>query len=450
MPSIQFGTSSYQRSRGNLPSLPVINMFVEKADPETKGIALQSRPGLEETGTDLGTSAVEALFQKDGVLSGAQFAIGDYKLFESGSSLGSIDGAGPYFIDGYEDFLFAAGGGGLWGYDGSTLSEVAFPDGAQVTKVVVGASRAICLRADTETFYWSDTLTSTIDSLSFATAESQPDRLRDMLFIDDALILFGAETVEFWPNTQDNDLPFQPLEGRVFEVGVKKTGAATAFGPSFAWVTNHGRVCVGDESTVVSNEGLEAKILASSQCRLFTFPIDASEFLALRLDEETHVYSQRYGRWSEFQSHDEDNWVPQCQANGVFGSAIDGRMLRFGSDWTDMGGVLERRFRCGAPLDSGELTVFNLVLRSNVGTTTYLTGDYANPRVELRVSRNAGKTWGNWKDKRLGEQGDYRKKVHWPALGMFGQPGMMGEIRVTDPVDWRVSDVLINEPFGGL
>ena len=450
MPRLQFGLSSYERARGDLPALPVINMFVEKVDSEEGGIALQSRPGLEETGDDINQPSVEAIFQKDGVLSGAQFVVGGSQLYRDNSPVGAIDGTGPVSIDGYEDFVFAAAGGDLWGYDGADLAVVSFPDDANVTKVIVGASRAICIRADTETYYWSNPLTSTIDGLSFNSATSQPDRLRDGLFIDDCLVLFGAETTEFHPNTQDDTLPFQPLEGRVYEVGIRNTGACTAFGPSFAWVTNHNRVCIGDENTVVSNEGLEAKIKASTTCRLFAFFIDATEYLGLRIDGETHCYSQRYGFWSQLTSAGQSNWVPQCYANGVFGSSVDGRLMRFGDGWEDLGGTLERRFRAGLPLNSGGLTINNMVLRTNVGTTGYLSGTYADPTVEMRTSRDAGRTFGTWKSRSLGEQGRYRKKVQWTACGMFGQPGMLAEFRVTDPVDFRVSNILANEPFGGI
>ena len=446
MPKLDFGLSSYQRARGDLPELPVINMFAEETPTEEKGIILQSRPGLEETGTVMGDGPVVALFQKDGVLGAAQFAISDGALYENGVLIGAVDGPGPFFIDGYQDRIFIAGGASLWTYDG-TLSAVPFPDGADVLKVVVGASRALCLRADTEQWYWSDVLGDDVDALSFASAESQPDLLRDILFLDDKAILFGAETVEQWPNTQDADLPFAPLEGVVFEVGVRNTGAATAFGNSFAWVTNHNRVCVGDENSAISNEGLEAKIKASSECRLWTFFIDSVQMLALTLDDETHAFSARSGKWSQMVSHGFDNWVPCCFAADVFGSSVDGRTMAFSEGWEDLGGVLERRIRAGFPLNSGGATIDNLILRANVGNTGYLVGTYADPSIELRSSKDVGRTWGNWKRRSLGEQGQYRKRVSWRSLGQFRAPGAMFELRVTDPIDVRISDVLVNEPY---
>jgi len=446
---LKFGTSALERSRGDIPALPVVNMFVEAAPTEETGIALQSRPGLSDRSANMGAGPVKALFQADGVLSGALFGVSDGKLYAATTNKGSVTGSGPWSIAGYEDRIFLAGGGSLYQYNGS-LSTVAFPDSANVTKVVVGASRAICIRADTDKFYWSDVLSSTIDALSFATAESQPDKLRDMLFMDDILILFGAETVEFWPNTGDANLPFQPLEGRVFERGIRATGCATEFGTTFAWITNANQVCVSDPENVISRPDMDAKLEASTSASLWTFRLEGSEFLAVRLDDETWVYSARSGMWSQFASYGQANWIPQCYADGVFGSSLDGKTLAWASTHVDMGGVLERRFRAGVPINSGGVTVNNILLRSNVGQTPYLTGDYTDPVVEMRLSRNAGKTWGNWKPRTLGAQGDYRQRVQWAGCGMAGYPALFAEFRVTAPVDWRISDVLVNEPFGGV
>ena len=446
---LQFGTSSYERAEGDLPELPVINMYAEEAPTEEGGIVLQSRPGLADRGINMGAGPVRGLYQADGVLDGLLYGVSGDKMYEGAAEVGDVDGAGPVSWGGYEDTLFMAAGGSLWGYDSAALAAVAFPDGASVAAITVGASRLIAIRADTQTFYWSSPLGTTIGALDFASAESSPDRLRDVLFLDDTLILFGAETVEFWPNTGSADLPFQPLQGRVIEKGIKKTGACCALGASFAWVTNENNVCIQSEQNVISNPGLQSKIEVSTECLLFTVLIDGTEFLALRLDGETQLYSTRSGKWSEFASYGLDNWIVQCAAGPVMGSAQDGSTLAWGTGHQDLGGVLERRFRAGAPLNSGGVIVSNMQVRTNVGQTPFLTGDYANPVLEMRLSRDVGQTWGSWRSASLGEQGKYRTKVQWRACGMASNPGLFAEFRCADPVPLRISDVLMNEPWGG-
>lgn len=447
---LMFGTSANERTRGDLPALPVVNMFVEQAPSEAIGIAMQSRPGLEDRGADMGAGPVQALFKADGVLGGTLYGVSGTRLYSGGTLIGSVDGFGPFSMAGYEDKLFVAGGASLWGYDGSTFAAISFPDDAPVVKCVVGASRVVTIRGDTEKFYWSDVLGDTIGALSFASAEQQPDRLKDILFWSDSLILFGTETVEFWPNTADPDLPFQVLEGRTFRRGIKGTGCATLFGPTFAWVTDTNQVCVENPENIISGPGLEARIEASTTVRLWTFQLEGTEFLALTLDNETQVFSYRSRLWSQFESAEADNWIAQCFAGRVFGSSVDGKTFSWGSAWEDNGGTLERRFRAGAPFDAAGLILSEVQLRTNPGSTGFLSGTYLSPTIEMRSSRDGGRTWGNWRQTSLGEQGKYRKRVQWKACGMASRPGVLLEFRVSDPVDFRVSDVLVNEPSGGI
>lgn len=449
MPRMEFGLSAFKRARGDLPELPVVNMYAETAPVEETGVVLQSRQGLVDRSANMGAGPVRGLFKGDGVLDGALYGVSGSNIYRETVSLGAIDGSGFVSMAGYEDYLFACAGGSIKAYNGVTLTTLSFPDSANVTKIVVGASRLVALREDTENFYWSDPLSTTIGGLNFATAENQPDRLRDVLFIDDYLVLFGAETTEFWPNTTDADLPFQPLEGRVMERGVKNTGAACKYGTTFAWVTNQNQVCLNDENTVLSNPGLEEEIAASANAYLFPFYMGGTEFLALRIDSGTWVFNARSGAFSNFQTYGGETWTPSCFAGGVFGSSVDGKTYAFG-EYLDEGGVLERRFRAGFPLNGGGVIVNNIALRCNVGGTAYLTGDYADPTIELRLSRDGGNTWGEWRSASLGTQGKYRKRVAWHGLGMASQPGLLAEFRITAPVDFRVSGVFVNESLGGI
>lgn len=448
MPALQFGLSSYERAEGDLPGLPVVNMYVEETASE--GVVLQSRRGLVDRSASMGAGPVKALFKRDGVVTGSLFGVSGTALYQGTTSRGTVTGTGPVSIAGNETGIMVCAGADLHSYDGTTFATVTLPDGSafDAIKVITGAARFIVLRAGTGRFYFTPPLLQTFDALDFATAESNADQLLDALFIDDILILFGKETVEFWPNTTDNNLPFQALEGRVIERGIRATGCATLLGSAFAWITDQNTICLQDENNIISNPGIQERLSASTTASLFNFFIDGTEFLACRMDTETQVYNTRTGTWSEFASDGEANWLATCHAAGVFG-ASDGKTLAFGTDYQELGGVLERRFRGGLPINGGGVPVYNLRLRANPGNTDFLTGDYASPIIEMRLSRDAGKTWGVWKGAQLGLAGEYRKRVEWRALGLASQPAFLAEFRLSDPVPLRVSGVLINEPFGG-
>ena len=448
MPALTFGLSSYERALGGLADLPVENMYAEESD--TEGVALVSRPGLSDRSADMGSSAVEALFKRDGVVSGNLLGVAGGRLYDGTTDEGAIAGSGAVSIAGNETGVMIAAGGSLYGYTGTgTLAAIAFPDSANVIKVIEGVSRFIAIRADSGRSYFTPPLGRTFGALDFATAESESDQLLDALFIDDQIVFFGAETVEFWPSASDANTPFVPLQGRVYERGIKATGCATAIGSSFAWVTDQNTVCIQDENNIVSNQGLEARIAASTNVRAFNFFIDGAEFLCIRLDNETQAYNLRTGTWSKLSSVGQSNWIPQCHAAGVFGSSIDGKTLEFGSDFQDLAGPMTRLFRAGMQIDGGASAINRLTLRSNPGNTPFLAGNYTNPEVEMRYSRDQGNTWNIWRSVGLGVQGIYNQRMDWRALGMAHTPGFLAEFRVTDPVDFRVSGVHVNEAYGG-
>lgn len=448
---LMYGISAFDRSRGNFPDLPVINMYAEEAPSEAK-VSLQSRPGLADAAISFGSGPVRQLFKQSGVINDRLFAVSGSGFYNDIGLMAEIDGDDYVSMAGYEDAIFACGGEGIWYTDGTTVTEVEFPDEADVSKIVIGASRLVAIRKDTQTFYWSDPLTSTIDGLSFATAESSPDLLLDVLFYGDRLILFGAETVEFWPIFDDPDLPFAPLVGRVYSKGVKATGCATLHAGSFAWVTDQNQICLDNPDNILTTPDIEEKIKAETTPILWTFFIEGDEFLALRLPitQETWVRKARSGQWSQFESYGYENWLPTCYADNYLGSAENGAVYVWGDDYEDLGAQLERRFRAWMPIDTGNLVVNNLYLRTNPGQTPYLEGDYMDPRVEMRTSKDGGFAFGPWRQRSMGEQGMYRIITSWLACGNFAYPGVLAEFRVTDPVPFRVSSVVINNPYGTL
>lgn len=443
---MQFGTTAFERARGDIPTVPLRNMVVEQVPTEETGVALQSRPGLTDRNVSAGDNIVQ-VFRADGVLAGKEYAVSGGYLYEDGTSVGAVDGSGPVSIAGNELGLMVACGASLWYYNGTTLAVVAFPDSANVVKVFAGASRFWAIRADTGKIYWTPALDVTFDALDFATAESVADKLLDGLWIDDIAVLFGAESVEFWPNTSD-DPPIAPLEGRVFSRGIKATGCVTQWGETFAWVGSDNAVYVnGDSPQAISTPGMQALIEASTECSLWAFVLEGQDFLALRIDGRTLVRGSRNGAWSEFTSYGETNWLPRCYADGIFGCS-NGVTAEWGGA-SDFGGVIDHTFRGGFPVNSGGVVISNILLRCNTGQTEYLTGDYAEPVIEMRLSRDLGRTWGPWRSRSLGAQGEYIKRISWRACGMASAPGLLAEFRSTAPVDFRVSDVLMNENVGG-
>ncbi len=459
MPSIPFGTSAYARLRGNLPDLPVINLFAEQAPTEGGGITLQSRPGIARN-LALGAGPIRGGFQADGVLSGQRFVVSGSTLYSGTASLGAITGTGPVSFAASAVELLIAAGDKLYSYNGTDLVAVTLPDGFLVAKIAFIAGYFVALRKGTQQFHWSKVLDGRVwDGLDFANAENEPDRLLDMVVVDDVLILLGSSSVEFWPKTGDANLPFAPTAGKVFSKGIIATGCVVPYDNTFAYIGIPEQAeppnkpspriyLAGNVPTGVSDPGIEEQLSLSTSFALWTFALEGHEFLVARLSTGSWLFDASTRQWCEFQSWKRPNWRVQCAVGGLLGDDSEGQLWAW-AGYTDDGGVLERRFRGGVPITGGTVTCDNLRLATNPGQTDALTGYFADPTVEMRSSRDRANTWTAWRGTALGEQGKYRTRVEWRRNGRFDDPGALFEFRVTDPVPFSPNAVNMNEASGG-
>lgn len=442
MPALDFGKGAYSRSRGNLPELPVINMFVEKSTAD--GIVMQSHKALVEV-AEVGSGPVRAKLEKDGVFGGDRFSISGNAVYRGSTLIGTIDGTGVAYIVASDTEVVFGRGSTAYSYNGTNFQAISFPDAADVTMVAYTAGYFMFLRAGTGVWYFSAIGNArSVDPLDFATAENEPDRLLDILILDGVLILLGTESIEFWGATGDADLPYTPIQQRVFEQGVISTGCAVVVDNTFFWIGRDGITYRnGEVPQAVSDDGIVERSLASESHRLFLLEDERHKFLCQRHDLNTMLYDVTTGEWCERQSYGRSNW----RAGPGLGDDETGKIWKL-EGYVDAGGVFERRFRAGSRLE-GVAIIDNLRLTAEVGTSDYLSGTYAEPLIEMRDSRDAGNEWSEWEAVSLGGQGSYRERVEWRALGMFDPPGMLFEFRMTAPVGFRLSAVEANASGGG-
>lgn len=421
-------------------------MIAEQAITEPTQFMLFSRPGLVEEGTTLGSGPIEALFQQDGVLGGVLIAVSGSDVYVDGVNVGTLPGSGPVSIAGNQMGVILTAGTDAKFYDGTTFRSISFPDGASVTKVMENQGRFVFLRAGTHRYYWTEPLANMldgsgdilIDGLDYASAEHEPDELVDGLVFEDHLVLGGSQTIEFHGETGNDDLPWSPTLGRVFNKGLRTTGCMALWNNVFAWVSGDNIVYSygGSQPVPISDAGIQELIAASATCAVDSFFFESHEFLRVRLATMDLFLDALTGEWAE---HSTTSAGPAI--NGpIFGSTSDGKLLEFGAVYTDLGATMTRIFRFGLPLDGGAVPFHNVLLRCNPGQ-----GAVSDPVIELRWSRDGGNTWSSWREASLGNATEYRTKVEYRALGIFDQPGALFEAKVEDAVPFRVSGAMFNE-----
>lgn len=455
MADLAYGVGAYRRENGGLPEFKLVNMFVEKTPAAANGVVLLSRNGLVEADS-LGSGPINGLFAKQGVFDANLFAISDLTLYRDGTAIGALTGAEPSSFAASAGEVVVTMGETAFSYDGSTLAAVAFPDGANV-KAVAGTIGGLFLyvRSGTGRIYWSSILDGrTINGLDYLTAESSPDDARDVYIIQDGAWILGGATVEFWQLTGDADAPLSRVEGRLYKKGVIDTGCAADVDNTLFWWGSDNIIYRGAEVPQrVSDHGIEEKLAGSVERKCFTYKYEGHEFFVVRTDSGSFAYDVSTGQWCEPSSHGRINWRVRNAAVAdiglVFGDDEDGTLWQFDhANWDD-GGTLERRFTAAFPMGGGQVRVDKLCVEANVGQTALLVGQGSDPILEMRASRDGGRTWGNYRSAKLGAQGKYRQRTEKRVWGIFDAPGGMFDLRVTDPVPFRVSRVYVNEPGGG-
>lgn len=448
MPSLTYGVGAYSRARGNLPELALVNMHVEQSRTDEKGVVLQSRKGLSVRRT-VGVGPIRATFQNDGVFGGDEFVLSGDEFYRGNTLLGAVVGDGVATIVASFLEVLVCAGGAIYSYNGTNFVAVAFPDGKNVLTIGYVSNYFIAIPIDAAngpgTWYFSALLDGRDwDGIDFANAETSPDGLKDIAILDGVINFLGTESVEMWAESGDPALPFTQIQQRVFEVGVSETGCVVVIDNTFFWHGSDGIVYRnGDVPQAVSDDGIVERSAASSTHRLFRVDDERHKFVVLRNETNTMAYDVTTGQWCEWASYGRANF----RAGPGLGDTTDGTLWRF-DGYLDADDVFERRFRAATPL-KGPAIINNVRLQCEVGTTSYLTGQYAAPQIELRDSDDAGNTWSDWEPEDLGAQGEYNWRVEWRGRGMFAAPGYIAEFRVTDPISFRLSDVEVNAAGGG-
>lgn len=100
-----------------------------------------------------------------------------------------------------------------------TITQIVNPafTGADVVWFING--RFVWNKPGTQIYQWSNLYSTTIDPLSFASAEGAPDLLVSLIVSNKEVVLLGETSTEFHVNSGNADSVFEPIEGAFIEQG---------------------------------------------------------------------------------------------------------------------------------------------------------------------------------------------------------------------------------------
>jgi len=456
MAVIPLGTGDWESVTENVPRLKVRNMYVIENPSSPDGLSRVSRPTLK-TISSIGAGPIYATFRQDASLDGDWIVVsgqGVYRynpLTRESIFIGSAPGTDFPDIAGTADRVLIARNGILYSTDGMTMNEVTIPDDKPVKSVAVINGTFILTIKDSQRFYWINPGETDPDALDFAEAERLPDAIEKVAVLTDEIWFIGTQGPEVWSTTTDPDIPFQRINGRVYNEGCidKNTVVSSVFNdlPCLLWVTSTGTVVLAQGSVKkISSGSVEEFIKTSNNLRAWQFRANRSDFYVLTSDEATHVYDLRRNEWLRWDSYLKDYWKAhlglQTGSTVYAGSSQDASIYLLEEGFADDDDYVIREIagmvsNPGKPVQCASVSV-----RVNAGWSDSYQKE---PVMELRWSDDQGSTYSEYVQVGMGTRGRYNADTIFRSMGLIQRPGRVFEFRFADKARFRLDYATVNE-----
>lgn len=370
---------------------------------------------------------------------------GDVSMEDNGTDLMLVDGSAGY----------------LW--DGATMTTgiANFPSNPDTVAFIDGYF--IVNEGGTGRFHYNTDpyVPETWAALNFNTAEASPDILMAVASTFGYIYAFGDKTTEVWYDAAATSGPFLRIDGMVMQCGLMAPFSPQKIGDSgnvLLWLAD----TPNGGGFVVKNSGGQSLERAStpeleqtwssystmSDARSFGYKQDGSTFYVLQFPTAGHtwVYDTFTSRWHE-RSSAGGRWYADYYArfNGqhVVASAQTSKLYYMSNSYTSDDGVEIERELVGPTLGGQDemITWHSIQIEMDNGVGTY-DGQGEDPVILLSWSDDAGRTWSQNRELKIGKAGEYLKRVITWQLGRSYK--MTPRIRVTDPVPISILSATIN------
>lgn len=431
----------------------VFNMYYERTPQGPTPSIRLPRLGLVSA-LELGLGPIRCTFD----WLGHRIVVSGVQVYYDGSLLtGNIPGFDLCRFALSEDEIVIVASGKAYTVTGTNVTQITDPDiFMNVVDVVLLAGRFVYFDGDSSRFQWSDVGdATTIDGLSFATADENSSRvLRAAFVLLDDIVMFMDGATEWWSAADSGDDPYQRSPGRKYSTGIAARATTVLADNTIFFLGSDRKVYRASSVPVrVSSHDVEDVIDQLSetelvQCSAISVEFKGHLFYLLNLPGHgTFVLDISTGKWFEWGSYGRDRFRVSVAGDGLFGDAFTGKLFRFSpSSYYDLDEVIQKIVSVYLPLNSGYARMSNMYLQTARGVGV-ATGQGSDPVVEMRYSDNDGSDFTPWMVAPLGTQGDKKDtaKAVWTQLGAARAPGRLVEFRCSDPVLFAPQLVTFNE-----
>ena len=357
-----------------------------------------------------------------------------YKIDENGAytTVGTIAGTGRCTFLSSSEWLVIVTSGKVYTYDGGTLAEVTDVD-LEAPSYGAYLNNQWIYSGTGSRFAVSDVADPTsVNGLSYATAEAASDLIAVPFVHNQTLYLFGYGHIESWYNSGVGSPPIDRIEGGVIHKGLA-SGAIGSLSSNDNYVYFLGddrRVyqLVGAQVRSISTVPIARELEAATLTDVigFCFSMYGQEFYQLRVVGKTFVFNETAGAWFELSVGLDERQHPATSYFYGFGKhliADGGNVLELSKDASLYNSEPIIRTRVSG-LISGELLGQDFIGRPLFMSRCEIIikgipplGDA--PQIMLSWSDDAGYTWSNERVIDCGETGNYTFKAVAHQLGRF-------------------------------
>lgn len=303
----------------------------------------------------------------------------------------------------------------------------------------------VFVKRDSQQFGWTALGdATTIDQLSFASAESAPDNLVGLL-VDHREILFGGtDSFEDWLDSGDSNV-FTRNQGVAIEQGLASEFCMQKLDSSVYWLTSSSRgqgqvvKLTGYVPVTISTRAIEEKFtgLDLSGATAYTYESESSKFYCLNVPglDTTLVYDAMTQQWHERAELVNGSLAPHRGTHHLFAfnqhllGAADGKLYRLDPKVSNNAGDPLPRIRImptAAMPTRDRVKYSKFVLECDRGS---------GGKVSMRMSVDGGANWGVWRERSSGALGKFNGLVQWKRLN--GGRNVVIEVRCTDDVPFN-------------
>ena len=458
MPTIPINITGSTYNSRSLPLSAQVtrNLYPELVDNVSakSKFVLHSFPGMKLFGSSSGTD--RGMFEHLGTVYRV-LTTTLYSVDSSGThtSLGTIAGTARCIFDGIgSSVVIANGSGTVYVWNGATLTTVTDVD-LESPLCVTHINNQIIYDGNGGRFATSDVgNAASINSLNYATAESNADDLIRPYTFQQSVYMMGDKTIEPWYNSGVGNPPFDRVEGGIIPVGLLAR-YSVANNDKFMYF-------LGDDSgiyQVVSSNLAKVSTIAVdrtiagyatvSDAIGWCFSLEGQNFYVITFPsaDKSFCYAESSGQWFELSSgisggRSRANSHVFAFRRNLVADTDSGNLYEWDIDtYTDAGDTIVR-VRDTGPLHGEllgaagkrvEMDRFELIMETGVGLVS---GQGSDPVVMLQVSDDGGKTFSTERWGKVGKLGQYKWKIEWHALGSFFE--RIVRLKMSDPVFFSI------------